>query len=522
MARPPPTSHMLLRALSPALLLGLILGNGGGMLAGWRGPLNFNENRELAGSPVWEGSLPGLLRAIDDYIKDNFPMRSPLLLGYNSLLYHGFHSANNAAVILGDDGWVFGADYDSRDGEIESPRLSPEYIRRLQICMEERADWLHEQGSVFQYMFYPTKTVAYGPKHLPNFVVVDQDFISATKQFASQLGERSRLNHVELEVPLRAAAAEREDIYYKTDTHATHQGAFIAIEQMIAQLQKEFPDLRIPSYPAYRKVPDELYPTAYGRLMGVPFREYSLVNVPEGGFQARIHTTPEKWTELQPEGVDSLYLRNAALEGSRVLMIGDSFSDRMVSYLGELFGETLALSLNRAPATPEGKFPTDLIQSFAPDLMVMVYVESRMEDNGRLLGIDTIPLINPPEVRQSRLRRTWRESGEEEHEAGLKPFITNQSVAFEVEPPPSDRSNQLLMLQVNYRGQSPIQLTVDSLAEGLRGELDVLELNEKHGRGYIFLPADPSGTLSALRTNLPVVLPEDIVVVAKWVSVQTE
>jgi hypothetical protein len=231
---------------------------------------DFDENRTLANPPHWSGSLPQFLRDFDAFVKDNFPLRKPFLLGYNSSLYHGFASSSNPRVIIGRNGWVFGAEYDSADGTIASRTLPAKYLHRLRIALEERRDWLAEQGIVFLFMFYPTKTTVYGEKYLPGHRQLDSGYESTGRQVARTLGSELATSCVQIEQPLRDAAEQSDDYYYLTDTHATHEGAFLAVERLREQLRKHHAEVPLAPYPAYETKLDLLSPTAFGRTVLKP------------------------------------------------------------------------------------------------------------------------------------------------------------------------------------------------------------------------------------------------------------
>jgi len=463
---------------------------------------DFDENRDLAKAPQWSDSLPQYLRAFDAFVKDNFPLRKPFLLGYNSSLYHGFASSSNPRVIIGRNGWIFGAEYDSADGTIESRTLTADYLHRLRISLEERRDWLAEQGIVFLFMFYPTKTTVYGEKYLPGHRQLDSGYESTGRQVARTLGSELATSFVQIEQPLRDAAEQSDDYYYLTDTHATHEGAFLAVERLREQLRKHHAEVPLAPYPAYETKLDLLSPTAFGRIMGVPLKELSKVRAPLGGFNTGLAELPSAVTPLLADQPRALYFANPKLSGSRLVLIGDSFINRMSFFLGESFAEEIVINLNNSPSTPEGRFPTKFLRAYQPDVVVMAYVESRLVESGGELARDVVPLLNPPEVRQARLRRLFGAARGQARQVRFTPFQSDsKTIAFVVKPDGEIPIQGDLLLHLEYRGEKVITLYWDYPPGALPGELREIVLGPDCRSGFLFLPRTKTGALDVLRTD---------------------
>jgi len=499
----------------------LLVVNGIGLIAGWRLMADFDENRDLAKAPQWSGSLPQFLRAFDAFVKDNFPLRKPFLLGYNSSLYHGFASSSNSRVIIGRNGWIFGAEYDSADGTIASRTLTADYLHRLRIALEERRDWLAEQGIFFLFMFYPTKTTVYGGKYLPGHMQLDSGYESTGRQVARSLGPELAANFVEIEQPLREAAARSDDYYYFTDTHATHEGAFLAVERLRQQLQTHHAQVPLAPYPASETKLDLLSPTAFGRTMGVPFKELSKVRVPLGGFNTGLAEIPPDIAPLVADQPRSLHFVNPKLSGSRLVLIGDSFINRMNYFMGESFAEVIAINLNDSPPTPEGKFPIEVIRTFKPDVVVVAYVESRLVESAEEIARDVVPLLNPPEVRQARLRRLFANAPEPAETVRFEPFATdNGKTAFVVTPTGTMPAQGHLLLHLEYRGEKTIALYWDYPPGALPGEIREIRLGPECRSAFLFLPRTKTGALDVLRTDQREIDPSLLSGQGAWLQVK--
>ncbi|MFZ4682548.1 MAG: alginate O-acetyltransferase AlgX-related protein [Terrimicrobiaceae bacterium] len=494
----PRKTTTLIRTICPLLVLLLLVVNGIGLIFGWRLMADFDENRDLAKAPQWSGSLPQYLRAFDAFVKDNFPLRKPFLLGYNSSLYYGFRSSSHPRVVIGRNGWIF----DSGDTKTELRHLPARYLRRLRIGLEERRDWLAEQGAVFLFMFYPTKTTAYGERYLPSHARLDSDYVSPTGQAAQSLGPGLAANFVAIEQPLREAATRSDGYYFLTDGHATHEGAFLAVEKLCEQLRSSHSLVPLTSFPAHEFKLDLLYPTSAGRLMGVPLREMSQVRVPNGGFNTKPTALPAAIARAAADQPETQYFANPKVTESRLVLLGDSFTDRMNFYLGESFSEVISINLNNSPATPDGKFPIALLKAFKPNVVVTAYLEARLLESASGIEKDLVPLLNPPEVRQSRLRRLFDGARESTQPVHFTPFVCdNKTIACIVVPNGGIPDQDELLLQLEYRGEKPITLYWDNPTDSLPGEQKEIVLGPDRRKAFIFLPRIKAGALDVLRTD---------------------
>ncbi len=412
----------MLRLVLPFLFLSCVTLNGALTLMGWQPSSKIDENRALATAPVWEGSLASYIQATDRWLTDSFAFRKPLASSYNALLYYGFHSTLNDRVVIGRGPWIFGADFDNQ-GRIAPRRLADDYLTRLKLTLTERRDWLAERGATLILLFMPTKTSVYGASHLPSPWRFDAEQPTESEQLYHFLGP----DFAENVVPVRARIqqlSEEIPVYYHTDGHANHQGTFAAFQQMIEHLETHFPEKAPPPYPAFNRKLDYLQPTGYGRLMGIPFKDASWVSVPVGGFQFAEQASPP-YRDRVPAGAKPRFLTNPHVDDIQAVLIGDSFTNRMAAYFGQIFRKATRIHTNNIANKPEEKFPTAYLDRARPDYVVFSYVESRLAACAE--ACDGFPLNNPKDVRQARLRRLFQNASPDRGETGfVLAKITNQ------------------------------------------------------------------------------------------------
>ncbi|MDT4328975.1 alginate O-acetyltransferase AlgX-related protein [Methylomonas sp. MED-D] len=464
--------HRVRFFILPILFFGAISTNTLLTSLGYVLPSKLDENRQLASMPKYSGSIETFIRQLDSFVSDNFAFRKPLVEAYNSLLYRVFNSTFNNKVIIGRDGWIFGADFDTQHSL--APRtLSDEYKRNVRISLIERRDWLAERGINLVIMFMPSKLSIYGPNYLPSALRFSKEQATESEQVYDFLSRDSGIQFI----PVKKAILEKSSAiqtYYPTDGHANHQGTFAAFNSLIYQLRLNFPNEAPSEYPPSELKDDYLEPTSYGRLMGVPFKDLSWVSVPLAGYRQRERLAPQ-FAELAPVGVRARYLTNDQAPFVKTVLIGDSFTNRLAAYIGEVFRETDVFNLNNVAPTPELKFPIEYLDKVRPKFLIMTWVESRLVECLRPCQ-DAFPVENPAAVRQARLRRLFLE------------FSVSKS---DWQGP----RNGAVLAELRNPGQEAIKVRVNGRSDVLKGEMTEIVIPAMD-KAYLFLDTDSKGNIT--------------------------
>ncbi|EJZ20317.1 hypothetical protein NE852_04595 [Rhizobium sp. Pop5] len=385
--------RLVLKLLLPILLLGALSLNGALTLIGWQAPSIVDENREMAKRPEWQGNVNSYVRGLDAWLTDNFAFRKPLVAAFNQLLYSDFRSTLAPNVVVGSGPWIFGAEFDGQRS-VAPRRLSDEYIAKVKQALIERKRWLDKRGIHMLVLFMPTKSAIYGNRYMPRAWHFDEDLPTESEQIYEAL-ENTMPESI---VPVRQAimkASEKSELYYHTDPHATQHGSFVAFEQIAAHIQKYFPAIAPSPYPPYTLKVDYYQPTAFGKMMGLPFRDESWVPVPNGEYRFTSPAPPE-WAKLLPLGSRLAYYENSHVQKVKVALMGDSFTNRMAAIFGEVFSQTATINLNNVSDDPSDKFPAAFLDAYRPDFAVFLYVESRLTE---CTGCGAFPVTNPDNVR---------------------------------------------------------------------------------------------------------------------------
>lgn len=450
------------RILFMVVFFAMLAVNSLATFSGWQYPTTFDENRRLASPPVWQRSVSQFFRDTDAYITDHFAFRQFLLQNFNAFLFYKLHSSLSPRVVLGEDGWIFGAAFD-RPGEFGPRQWPTDYLDAARLSFVERRDWLRERGATLLLAFFPTKEAVYVDK-LPSYLRDDAAQPWASEQLYRRLGPEL----ADLFVPIREEMQRRSnqyDTYYRTDSHANGMGSLTMLEEILGHIQRHTPDKAPGPYPSYETVPDRLFPTAYGRLMGVPIEEITQVPVTrDGAFQTS--EMPPELAAMLPEQAFARRRRNDRRNG-HVVLLGDSFTNRLAPLLAQMFGTVDSINMNRLTTADPGSFPNAFLEAVHPDLVIISYVDSRLAPCASVCT-DLVPLINTEAVRQARLRRLYEAAGEV----------------------PADGRTAFVLARFHNRGAVPATLRRSPITTGpLALEADSVTIPP--GRdGYLFLTAD--------------------------------
>lgn len=145
-----------------------------------------------------------------------------------------------ANAIIGKDGWLFQTSEDvMRDFQNDMP-LTEKQLATLQQNLDRIALYFKQQGKSLVVVVAPNKGSIY-PDYLPNEI---QKLASKSRfdQVVEYLQLHGRTQILDLR-PQLIAARQQQLVYYKTDSHWTEYGAYIAYREILKSLQPDHPQL---------------------------------------------------------------------------------------------------------------------------------------------------------------------------------------------------------------------------------------------------------------------------------------
>lgn len=195
--------------------------------------IQYRENRRPAviARPSWVSLGNGDFRhSLEQSFADSFPLRRALIEGYDSVVFVGFGDEPNKDVIRGRAGWLFFGLEEAAylTGVYHPDDADLDYIAGV---FRDRSAWCARHGVHYLLVFVPNKSTVYASMLPPTIR-------SAKPTPVDKLMPRLRaagVDAVDLH-PVLSAAAGREDVYSRGDTHWNDVGAYAGYRAIMSEL----------------------------------------------------------------------------------------------------------------------------------------------------------------------------------------------------------------------------------------------------------------------------------------------
>ena len=319
------------------------------------GPSPLLANESAVRTPALQnrdGSFNrSVLTDVSNYVERRFAFR-PLLVSARSLLYEKLlGSSAEPQVLLGREGELF---YASTLNDYCGIGLSDGELRQIAAHLREIQDALEGQGKTFLFTVAPNKNSLI-PEAMPGRFSENLD--SSNYRRLLPFLEEAGVNTVDLHRLL----AGRTDLYYRSDSHWTAEGAALAADTLLEALGRSsdftdgpFAKQGVHTGDLYRM----LYPTGKGR-------EAETVYIP--GFSHE--------TEADPRNGDAVTIRSSSAAGEGSLYcLRDSFGNALYPYLAEAF--------STAEFSRSADYSLEAFSGIEADTVLLEIVERNL---GRLL-----------------------------------------------------------------------------------------------------------------------------------------
>lgn len=296
------------------------------------GPSPLLANESAPRTPALfsrDGALNGeVLADAANYAETRFAFR-PQLVSARSFLYEKLlHSSAEPQVVLGRDGELF---YASTLDDYSGIGLSDAELRQIAAHLKAIQDALEARGIRFAFAVAPNKNSVI-PGFMPGRFPENLSGSNASRLLS--ILREAGVQSVDLHTPL----AGRQDLYYRTDSHWTAEGAALAADTLLSALGRDPAFFSGPFAEDGKHVGDlyqMLYPTGSGR-------EAELVYVPGFTFE----------TASDPRGGNAITIRTTSETGTgRLYCLRDSFGIALYPYLAESFASAeFSRSADYSPA----------------------------------------------------------------------------------------------------------------------------------------------------------------------------
>ncbi len=303
-------------------------------------------------------------RSVDAWLGDRFGFRGRLIRWHNVVKLFGFGVSPTDELAIGPRGWIF----TTVDRAIEAHRglapLGEEQLELWRIALEERRDWLAEQGAHYLVVVAAGKPTIY-PEELP--AAIRAGAVTPLDQFMEYMARHSDVAVIDVREALLAAKADDhpgDRVYFRYGTHWTPRGNHVAYTEILNALRRWFPTLE--PWPASAFTPEpsnELGDHWGGRLrMTDLLPEGAVLWIPNRPRRAR----PAPDHEAGSIGITQVL--DSALP--RGLLVHDSFGYGLLPYLSEHFA--------RLRTSDDLWLDTEVVERERPDVVILVMVERKL------------------------------------------------------------------------------------------------------------------------------------------------
>lgn len=185
--------------------------------------------------------LSNYFAGIEAYFADHF--------GYRELLIHRYHRemkkrfgifGKESQVVLGSSGWYFHSGGEQMEDYFGHLKLSKKQLDSWVAERRARAAWCRQRGIEYLLVIPPSKQSIY-PEFLPAQIGPYKG-ISRFEQLLQHTRENPLPFVVDLHQPLRQGKNDKQELYYRPDTHWNLRGAYIGFMAILEKLRSRFPD----------------------------------------------------------------------------------------------------------------------------------------------------------------------------------------------------------------------------------------------------------------------------------------
>jgi len=212
------------------------------MTASRTGSISETEKRKLTVFPEISFSssfFKEFPAQFDKYVNDHFGFRSSIVGAHTYYLFKLFGISPTKMVTVGSKGWYFfngdAALYDYM-GRIQYSKKQLESAFRLLV---NRRDWLDSMGIEYLFLPVPNKEPIYD-EFLPGKIAANKGRNKYDQIIGTIPRDGSFTNFIDVQ-KLMLEHKKENQLYLKTDSHWSHDGASLVYQEILKKVRKEYP-----------------------------------------------------------------------------------------------------------------------------------------------------------------------------------------------------------------------------------------------------------------------------------------
>lgn len=354
------------------------------------GKISETENRYLAPFPKIlneDGELvDGFKGSFENWLNDNIGYRNQFVKTSSNIQYNLLHKSPSEKVQIGKDGWFF---Y-TLDNNIEIAKgtygINKELLENIKNTQEELQKYFNEKGIEYVLVLPPSKVSIYPEKISGGQYSLMKTPVDIVSEY---LREHTTIHVIDMKEQLLEAKKNRQ-VFFKTDTHWTEEGAYVGYKKIINDFNKfGF----VTSKPVEITLREEYRRGEFSAMMGdselLPKEKYNATQVVSP--KAERVSEGERFNRLSQMNdklsFSSIYqYKNKTISENKILIYGDSMFEswNMKELLAEHFSE---LTFVRVKQTDfQNQIDKEMLDVLDPNIVVLEITERYINQLGNKLN----------------------------------------------------------------------------------------------------------------------------------------
>ena len=311
------------------------------------------------------GAAKSVLADARHYLKKRYAFKDSFVRANGVIKTGVFGVSPYASVLMGEDGFLFLADNETRDFTQAVDLFDPPEAAQWAATMSRVAAVAENAGADFAFSLAPGKETIYG-ELMPSFARTPDGAMTRADQLIEIL-KRAEIPAIDLRKALMSAkASSNKRLYHRTDTHWNGYGGSIAAAAVAAHFGR---DAR-PGDPSERQSERG---GDLARMIGLQDRagEVLVGSVAPSAHCLVAGGEPYPGEELDPLRHAMIHCDQAPQGRGRAIIFIDSFGVGMIPTLASAFDETRFVW--------SYQFDTELVSSFKPDVVIVEIAERKLQ-----------------------------------------------------------------------------------------------------------------------------------------------
>ena len=279
-------------------------------------------------------------------------------------------------VIVGNDGWLFYSGDRSIDDYQRTNAYTDNELAGYQEELDAKYSELQQKGIMLVVVIAPNKSTIY-PEYMPDQITVIGRK-SRLDQFVDYMHKYGQTPVIDLRPDL-LEAAKTGQVYYRTNTHWNHLGAYITYAEIMSELSQRYPELISHPLSDFDPVQTGLMTHDIPVILGTPnIREnswYLQPNFEVGTISREVPLSDGRKVRLS-------WNQDQNLPG--VLIYHDSFFVGVVPLLESHFSQVTSVFRTGVP----GLWDFNWIDQVDPDIVIIESVERFLNFDNFLASIN--------------------------------------------------------------------------------------------------------------------------------------